>query len=228
MKKLILGGFAVLLFSIISAQTLSRVSLSETGSFLGVSVDLDENVLVNISVDGTIGDWGVDLYRGRNQLYMNKIEPYTGRMEYYKENDNEAYRGKIKFIGKTLITYYASYDEETLAGKVKSIGRINFDYYPKYENEAFVGRLKSAGSNAITYFPSFGSDPNTGKLKGVGSAALLYYGQFDDKAFRGKIKSIGSASFVYYASTERAELRGRLKAGSSIQAVNGIKFYVKQ
>lgn len=228
MKKLLLGACIALLFSTASAQTLSRVSLSETGSFLGVALDLDENVLLNISVDGTIGEWGVDLYKGRNQLYMNKIEPYTGRKEYYKENDNEAYRGKIKFIGKNLITYYASYDDETLVGKVKSIGRVNFDYYPKYENEAFVGRLKSVGSTNITYFPSFGTDPNTGKLKGVGSAALAYYGQFDDKAYKGKIKTIGSASFVYYASSERAELRGRLKAGSSIQAVNGIKFYVKQ
>lgn len=227
MKKISLSVFVTLLFASAIGQHISKITLGETGNLTAISFDLDESVVVNLSQDGSIIDWGVDIYRGRGENWRNKLEDYTGKVEYYKENDNEAFRGKIKFIGRTLITYYASYDDETQRGKIKSIGPINFEYYPKYENEAYKGRLKSAGSVTFSYFQAFGNDPNSGKLKGVGSTALTYYGPFDDKSYKGKIKSIGSASYIYYSSSETKELRGRLKSGSQIQPVNGIKFFVK-
>lgn len=229
MKKIVLAAFITFAFVSAMGQTLSRITINETGNLTAISIDLDESVVVNVSQDGSIGKWGTDLYRGRYQVNnLEKLEPYTGRVEYYTENDNEAFRGKLKFVGKTMFTYYASYDDETQRGKIKSIGPVKFEYYPKYENEAYIGRVKSVGSSLFTYFPAFGNDPNAGKLKGVGSADLTYYGQFDDKAYKGKIKSIGSSSYVYYPSNEaNTSLRGRLKSGSQIQAVNGIKFYVK-
>jgi len=228
MKKLFLSAFVTLLFVSAMGQNISKITLGETGNLNAITFDLDENVVVNLTQEGGIDTWGVDIYRGRYENPLSKMEAYTGRVEYYKDNDNEAFRGKIKYIGKTLITYYASFDDETHIGKIKSIGKINLDYHPKYENEAYTGRLKSAGALTFSYYPAFGKDPNTGKLKGVGNTNITYYGAFDDKEYKGKIKSIGHVSYTYYGSSETNKgLRGRIKSGSQIQPVNGIKFYIK-
>ncbi len=209
------------------SQNISKVTLGETGNMAFLSIDIDENIQINVSPEGSIAEWGIDLYKGRYQMNMTRLEPYTGRVDHYSEYDNVAYKGKIKYIGRTLVTYYASFDDEILVGKIKSIGKINLDYHPKYENTAYAGKLKSAGPLEITYYPAFGKDPNAGKLKSVGSASLTYYGPFEDKAFQGKVKSIGNINYQYFSSTERPEYRGRLKSGSTIQPVNGIWFHIK-
>lgn len=227
MKKIILLIIITMQLDLASGQNISKITLGETGYLTAITFNLDEGVILNLSQDGNIIEWGVDIYRGIGENYRNILEAYTGRTEYYKENDNEAFMGKLKFIGRTLISYYPSYEDEILRGKVKSIGLVKFDYYPKYENEAFKGKLKSAGIVPFYFFPSFGNDPNTGKLKGVGNTALSYYGPFDDKAYQGKIKSIGPVSYIYYGSSEIKGSRGMLKSGSHIQAVNGIKFYIR-
>ena len=47
-----------------------------------------------------------------------------GREEYYPLTENEAYRGKVKYIGRTRFTYYTSDDKETLKGKVKPLAQL--------------------------------------------------------------------------------------------------------
>src|SRR6476661_7849296 len=107
MKKVFLVAFATMLVAQAISQSLSKIILTETGNLTAISFDLAENVVVNVSQEGSLGDWGIDLYKGRYEMNRPKLDPYTGRVEYYTENDNEAFRGKIKYIGKTLITYYA-------------------------------------------------------------------------------------------------------------------------
>ena len=151
MKRL----FFFLTFSMLlvgaTSQKLSRITISGTGNLEKFAFELGEYVIVNVSKDGNLISWGVDNYIGRAENYMDKLIEYTGKTGYYSDLDNEAFRGKLKFIGMTYFTYYASYDNEMLRGKIKSIGRTNIEYYSSYENEAYRGNLKNIGSMPITW-----------------------------------------------------------------------------
>ena len=107
-----------------------------------------------MSKDGNIIDWGIEYNTVRTGIYPILLK-YMGREEYYSPTDNEAYRGKIKYIGRTLITYYSSYENEEFRGRVKTIGPNLLDYYASYENNAFKGNLKNAGAVSFTYYGSF-------------------------------------------------------------------------
>ncbi len=227
MKRMLLLLVGATFSLLVKAQTISKVVVGNTGAFEKVTFDVGEYVMLNLSKEGSIISWGIDHYLGQMENYQDKLDPYNGRVEYYGPNDNEAFRGKIKYMGRTYITYYASYDYEILRGKVKSIGNITLDYNQSFEDEAFRGNLKNIGQSAVTWYPSSENAALAGKLKSIGNTTLTYYPSFEDKAFRGKIKSIDRTSFTYYSSLERIEYRGAMKTGSTIIFANGIKYYVK-
>jgi hypothetical protein len=219
----------VLIMSVCSnaaAQHVSKIILSEQGEMRAITINLDEDVIVNVSPDGKITEWGTDIYKSVDHSFR-PLQPYTGKTDTFR-NDDAGQKGKIKIIGKTSITYFASYEDEALRGKIKSIGALTFEYFPHYENKAYSSRIKRAGSLTFTFYPEFGNNPDQGKLKSAGLTAFTYYGPFDDKAYKGKLKSIGSSSYKYYGSGEMQERRGHLKSGNYIQAVNGIKFVIRQ
>lgn len=227
MKKLSLLLPLFLIGSMSFSQNLSRVTISESGSIEKLSFGLKENVLLNISKDGNIIDWGIERYAGQSfERNPGRLDPYQGRVEYYNESENEAFRGKVKSIGGTIITYYASFDQETMAGKVKSIGPNKFEYYQKFENDAFKGNIKTAGTTNFTWYSSYDNAAFSGKPKSIGQSALSYYTNMDDAAFRGKIKNIGGTNFTYYSSSDQRELRGRMRMGTNLQVINGIKFQI--
>jgi hypothetical protein len=210
-----------------TAQKIVKVSIQNDGHFDRVSFDLGESVLLHVSKDGQIVKWGVDVYTGRDDNYMDRLDEYTGKTGYFAATDDSAFRGKIRFIGRTYFTYYASYENELLKGKLKSIGNINIDYYLPYENEAFRGLLKNVGQQLFTWYSSFDNEGLRGKLKSIGNTSLNYYSSFDDRLIRGRIKSIDRASFTYYSSFDKPEYRGSLKTGSQTTIVNGIKFFIR-
>jgi hypothetical protein len=225
MKKLFILSLLSGLFFSSQAQSISRITLGPKGDFEKIAFGLDENVIINLSKDGNISSWGIDHYLGQMENYIDKLDPYEGRVEYYGPNDNESFRGKIKSIGRYYITYYASYDYELIRGKVKSIGSVNFDYYMAYDDEAFRGNLKSVDQSQVTWYGSSENMGYKGKLRSFGNTQLNYYASYEDKAFQGKIKSIGSSNFIYYSSLDRIEYRGALKSGSMITYANGVKFF---
>ena len=229
MKKLLLPVAAFLFCLTAHSQKLARVNINGTGDVETIGFELDESVLLNITKDGSISKFGVDLYKGYNRdNYNNQLQDYTGRVEYYTANDNEAYKGKVKSIGRYQITYYASFDKEELVGKLKSVGTVNFDYYSNTENDAYRGNLKSAGSTVFTYYSSYENDAYKGKIKSIGSTMITYFSSLEDAGYKGKIKSLGSYSYTYYPGTYfRTELRGRVKSGNSIQMDNGVKYFMK-
>ena len=225
MKKIIFTTAASFLFSLVFSQSISKITITGNGQADIFAFGLDENVQVYVSKEGNISKWGFDRFIGYQENYNNDLDPYAGRVEYYTQNDDEALRGKVKYIGRTLLTYYASYENETLKGKLKAIGAVTLDYYLAFDDAACRGLIKTIGRQAIAWYASYENAELRGKLKNVGLAALNYYSSFEDKAFRGKIKSIDSHSITYYSSFE--QYSGSTKTGSTIINASGIKFYLR-
>lgn len=225
MKKIFFTIAAVFCLSTGFSQTISKITLTGSGQVDAFVFGLDENVQVYISKTGTITKWGFDRYIGYQENYNDDLQPYVGRTELYTQNDDEALRGKIKYIGRTLVTYYASYENEELRGKLKSIGSINLDYYQSFEDAAYRGNIKMLGNQPVTWYASYENVDVKGKLKNIGPTSFTFYGSFEDKAFRGKIKSIDRYNFTYYSSFE--QYSGSLKNGASIINANGIKYYLR-
>lgn len=225
MKKfsvLLLTGF--LCFSGFS-QSISKITINGSGQFDYISFGLDENVQVYVTKEGNISKWGFDKFIGYQENYADMLDPYVGRVEYYNQLDDESLRGKIKYIGRILLTYYPSYENEMLKGKLKSIGNINLDYYLSYEDEAYRGYIKKIGLNNVTWYSSFEDKSLRGKLKTFGPTVLSYYGSFEDKAYRSKIKSIDRFAITYYSSFELYS--GSVKTGSQVLNANGIKYFIR-
>ena len=218
----------MLLLTSAFTQKLAQIVVANNSNSNIISFLVDETVLVNITPDGKIIDWGIESTwrRQYNYGYPAKLDKYMGREEYYPASADEGSRGKIKYIGRTSFTYYSSAENEKWTGKLKSIGSIIFDYYFFYEDQAFRGNIKNAGSVPFTWFSSFDDAAYKGKLKSVGTTSLSYYSSFDDKAFRGKVKSIDRQSFEYYSSYDRREYSGMLKTGYRILLFGGIKYFV--
>lgn len=224
MKKILLALPVTLLFVFASAQQITQVSLSNSNADIIYSFTVDGNVLININKDGNIVEWGTALPSWRMGYYPGKLEPYIGRVEYYGPADNEAFRGKPKYIGSAAITYYSAYENENFAGKVKGIGSATLDYYNAYDNEAFRGKLKNAGNTLLSYYASYDNEAYKGKLKALGNTSITYYSSFEDKAYKGKLKSIGSYTWSYYSSFDQIEYRGAMKTGNQVQLVNSVNY----
>ena len=208
------------------SQKLAQVVVTNNSSSNIISFLVDETVIVNITPDGKIIDWGIENNRIRQYYYPAKLDKYMGKEEYYLPTDNEGSRGKVKYIGRTALTYYSSAENEKWTGRLKSIGPVLIDYYQFYEDIKYRGNIKNSGSVLFTYFSSLDDGAYKGKLKSVGTTFLTYYSSFDDKSFRGKVKSIDRQSFVYYSSYDRREYSGSLKTGYRILFFSGIKYLV--
>jgi hypothetical protein len=228
MKKLFFITGLMLLLTPAFAQKLAQIIVTNSNNSNIISFLVDETVMVNITPDGKIIEWGVEnsLRSKYYYPYPAKLDKYMGKEEYYPTTANDGSREKIKYIGSTVITYYSSDDNEKWTGKLKTIGPIFFDYYASYEDTLMRGKIKNAGAVPFTWYGSFDDAAYKGKLKSVGSTSLTYYSSFDDKAFRGKIKSIDRQSFVYYSSYDRKDYSGSLKTGYRILLFGGIKYFV--
>ncbi|MEO6489679.1 MAG: hypothetical protein ABIO04_07035 [Ferruginibacter sp.] len=226
MKKIF--AFFALAFLMVSgfAQKIAKVTLTRDGQVEMFSFNIDNGITLNMTKDGNITEWGSEVYSDRNQT-LTRLEKYLGRVEYYSNTDNEAFRGKVKYIGMTAITYYGTYDREEMRGKVRSIGTTIFEYFSKNENESLGGIIKTVGSLGFGWYTTFDNEAFRGKLRNIGTTTLTYYATYDDKAIIGRIKSIDRATFTYYTSNERREYAGMLKSGTQQQFINGIKYYVK-
>lgn len=225
MKKLFTTLTAACFFLSSFSQRLAQIKLTTDGNSDIISFVTEDAVIVNITRDGKIIDWGVENNTGRYYNYPGRLEKFMGRTDFYTANDNEDSRGKVKNIGRTTFTYYAAYENELLKGKIKNMGSIFFDYFNSYDDDAWKGKIKNAGSVSFAYYRSTDNDAYKGKFKNIGSSSLTYFSSFDDKAYRGKIKSIDNRSFSYYSSFDRPEYRGSMKGGNQPNyIINGVKY----
>ncbi|MFN8243439.1 MAG: hypothetical protein U0X40_05235 [Ferruginibacter sp.] len=228
MKKILAFAAALFLLSPAFAQSIYRITLTGTGTIEAIAFEVEPDVIVNISPEGTIINWGFDVYKNRGgENYSNQYQPYAGRVEYYTDNDNEAFRGKIKYIGRTQFTWYASYDGDAFKGKLKSIGSSAIEYFDNYEDPAYRGKIKRIGINDFTWYASYNNEAVKGKLKSVGPTNINYYPSTADKAYQGKVQSINGSAFTYYSSFDLPQYSGAMKTGSQLLMANGIKYFVR-
>jgi hypothetical protein len=217
----------LLMFAVARSQELNQVSFSGGAVFSYFSLLTDGNLLIRISDDGKILEWGTEEQSLRNSnYYAPKLQPYPGRVEYYGPEADSVFRGKVRSIGSASITYYGVYENQYKVGKIRSIGRQLFDYYTNFNNKALNGKIEFIGSFRLDYYSSYENEAFAGKLKALGSTYISYYSSFDDKLIRGKIKSIGPLSYSWYTSIDRPGYGGGLKTGAYRQNIGSVTYIV--
>ena len=208
------------------SQELSQVTFSGGSSFSYFSFLTDQGVLIRMTDDGRILEWGIEMYSDRFHYYAPKLQPFMGRIDYYGPESDSMFRGKVRSIGTCSFTYYSAYETDSKPGKLRSIGNQILDYYSNFDNIAFRGKIKFAGNFMLEYYTSFEDEPFRGKLKSISNTFIKYYSSFDDKSIRGKIKSIGGIEYQWYTSFDVGRT-GALKSGSYRQNINGITFILQ-
>src|SRR6187549_137705 len=122
MKMLSLIFFSVLIYSVSNAQSLKYVIFSGGADLTSLSFITDQKIIIKISQDGNLLEYGNDLEPGRFYSQPGRLQQYMGRVEFYEKQFDTILNGKVKSIGTTSIMYYGSYENAALVGKVKSIG----------------------------------------------------------------------------------------------------------
>ena len=226
MKRFYIFLFSFITYSIGQSQTLKFVSFSSGSEFSSLSFITDQKIIIKISQDGKVLEWGYEMEPGRFYSQPGRLQPYMGRVEHYERQFDTILNGKLKSVGTTSITYYGSFENAALVGKVKSIGNVWFDYFTDFENEAVRGKLKNAGQKSFTYYTSFENEAYRGKVKSIGGNQITYYSTFDDRSIRGKLKSIGALNYTWYTSLDRQGYQGGLKSGSQYPMIEGVTYII--
>lgn len=227
MKRIILLTAGIIFFSVSNAQQLAQVTLGGGENLSYYSLLVDQSILVRISPDGKIMEWGTEVMANRSNYFAPKLQPYMGRVDYYGNDADSMSRGKVRSIGTCTFTYYPASENRFKAGKIRMAGSQTFDYYADYDNATLKGKIKSIGSLTLGYFSSFDEESLRGKLKSVGSTNITYYSPFDDKMVRGLVKTIGTFSFNWYTSMDIRGVRGVLKTGDYRQNVGGVWYILR-
>ena len=163
MKKIFLIAVSFVVSFSVFSQNISKITLTGTGTVSDIVFGLDQKVEVYINPSGQITKWGYDRFIGYQENYNDYLEPYVGKVDYYTQNDDESLRGKVKYIGQTLLTYYPSYENELLKGKLKSIGSIILNYYLSFDDKAMAGNLKTIGGQRVIWYASYENEALRGK-----------------------------------------------------------------
>jgi hypothetical protein len=215
---------SILILSFLScslyAQKLKQVSFLDFYNLSYFTIATDQDVLIRIAPDGRIMEWGTEVVAYTGNYYAPTLQPFMGRVEYYGDESDPYFKGKLKSIGTAFFSYYGPQDEEWRRGKLKSIGHLQFDYFSKYEDKTMQGKLKLIGMYLLDYYRSYEREELRGKLKAIGSMQVGYVSGFDDKNNVGKIKNVGSASFSWY--TPYDYIKGGLKSNNYRQTVGDI------
>jgi len=227
MRRLFAAITLLLLINSASSQKLSQVTISGGTTFSYFSFLTNQGILLRITDEGKLTEWGTELLSDRGNYYDPKLQPYLGRIEYYGQEADSAFRGKVRTIGTCNFTYYGHLDEVTKVGKLKSVGTLLLDYYSNFDNAAYKGKLRFIGSLVIEYYSLVDDEAYRGKLKSIGGSPITWYSTFDDKMLKGKLKRVGSVPFEWYSSFDKTELRGALKSGVYRQTIGGITYILR-
>ncbi len=150
MKKILSMLLLFFIAIVASSQQLGQITFSGASTLSYFTFITDQGVLLRISEDGKVMEWGTELRSERSDNYFApKLQAYPGRVDYYGPEADTISRGKVKSIGTCVITYYGPLETDIKKGKVKSIGSAGLDYYTHFENAAFKGKLKLAGKVCI-------------------------------------------------------------------------------
>ena len=227
MKKILLNLIFLLFQAGLYSQELGQVTISGATTLASFSFITDQAIIIRVSPDGNLLEWGTAIDRRIYNYYPGKLETYLGRVDYYGPEYDSVLRGKVKSIGTCMLSYYGIHETAARAGKLRTVGRQLLDYYDSYENKALQGKLRFAGALLLSYYPSYENEAYSGKLKSIGNTQLTYYSSFDDKYIRGKIKSIGGVGFTWYTQNDSRGYPGGLKSGAYMQLINGVNYILQ-
>lgn len=227
MKKITLFVISIFCITGSYAQQLAQVTLAGGENISYYSLLVDQSILIRISPDGKILEWGTEIMANQGNYFAPKLQPYMGRVDYYGNGADSLSRGKVRSIGTCTFFYYSASDDKYKAGKIRTAGSLNFDYYSEYDNAVLKGKIKSIGGLMLNYYSSFDEESLRGKLKSVGSTNITYYTPFDDKMIRGLVKTIGTYSFNWYTSLDIRGGRGLLKTGDYRQNIGGVWYILR-
>src|SRR5688572_24383303 len=110
MRKYLLVISLLMFGSYTWSQQLSQVTFSGASTLSYFSFQTDQKVLIRVSEDGKLMEWGTELMSERStNYYAPKLQPFMGRVDYYgPETTDSVIRGKVKSIGTCMITYYGA------------------------------------------------------------------------------------------------------------------------
>lgn len=208
------------------AQQLAQVTFNGGSAFSYFSFVTNQGVLIRVSEDGKILEWGTEVLSDRGQFYAHKLQPFLARTDYFDAGVDPSFTGKVKNIGSAMLTYYSSFEQSFKSGKLKSIGPLTFDYYSNFDDEGYRGKIKFIGSELVEYYSSFENEGIRGKIKRIGSTSISYHSFFEDKAIRGKVKSIGPVNYSWYSSFDQ-NLGGVLKSGNFRQQIGSVTYILQ-
>ena len=206
------------------SQQLGQVTFNQGSALSYFSFLTDQGVLIRVSDEGKILEWGTEVLSDRYDYYSPRLQPFMGRIDYYGPKDDSIFRGKVKSIGTCYFSYYDTFQVKTKIGKLRSVGNLYLDYFEDYEDKTLKGKLKSIGALTVDYYRSYENESIRGKLKAVGSVPITYYTVFDDKVNAGKVKMIGPAMYSWYSLGDNPSMKGGLKSGYYRQLVSGVTY----
>lgn len=225
MRKLLIV-FSLFMTSIAcSAQKLSQVSFLDGSSLSHFTIKTDQDVLIRISADGSIMEYGYEEMSYRGDYYAPKLQPFMGRVDYYGKESDPYFEGKVRSIGTAYFTYYGPHEEEPKRGKIKSIGRLELDYYSRFDEQTLQGKLKLIGFHPLEYYRSYENEAVRGKLKSIGNMAVTYYTTLDGRYNVGKLKSIGGVQYTWYTPLDQA--RSGLRSYNYRANIGGITMVLR-
>ncbi len=96
MKKIIFIASLFLIVSNIHSQDLSEIKFSNASTLSFFSFITDQKIVIRISVDGKITEWGNLWDKGYYNYQPGKLVQYMGRVEYYgTEADGETLKASL-------------------------------------------------------------------------------------------------------------------------------------
>ena len=92
-------------------QKLNQVSFSNGSNLNYFTIKTDQDVLVRIAPDGNILEWGYEELSSRGTFYAPKLQPFLGRTDYFGDETDPFFKGKLKSIGTAYFNYYGAHEE---------------------------------------------------------------------------------------------------------------------
>ena len=222
--KYLLTSILIFLSVVTHSQQLSQVTFNQGATLSYFSFSTEQGVLIRISDEGKILEWGTEVMSDRYNYYDPRLQPFMGRVEYYGAKDDSVFRGKVKSVGTCFFTYYDTFQVKSKVGKLRSIGNLYLDYFEDYEDKVLAGKIKSVSGLTIDYYRNYENESIRGKLKMVGSVLISYYTVYDDKFNAGKLKAVGGTKYSWYSLGDQPGMRGALKTNNQRQNVSGVTY----
>ena len=150
MKKFLAVCGFLSLVNILFSQELSQVSFPGGSTLAYFSLLTDREVLIRISENGQVLEWGVEIQSFRSSnYYARQLQPYAGRVDYYGADADSVSKGKVRSIGSSVITYYGTTEAAWKVGKIRTVGSLLFDYFSNFDNKLQQGKIRFIGSLAL-------------------------------------------------------------------------------